>query len=254
MRVKTVSEYDATKSWLSMQAFDILLVDLTAEPLRGLDLLELGWRHSPAMTGGIFSFEGMPPDSWSATFLGARVFVGANALERIREFLSSFPKDLSLINDSRAAVLLVEDLDAARDIVRTYIESLGYDDVQAVGSAAAALDLLRAEPARFFCVVSDIHMPQVSGITLPKEIRKDPGLKHLPVIILTSDPTVENVVECVMAGASGFLAKPPKKAALLKELKKAKRMTHLKQSPRLCDAEDAHMLEEAATKLETKGS
>ncbi len=240
--VRTVSTYEATRDFLSRQTFDILLIDLETEPLRSVDLLELAWKYSPSLSGGIFSFSSPPVDTWNATLIGAKVFFGPGTPEKLEDYFSSFPKDISLATEKRSAVLVVEDLDSPRDIVKLYIESLGFEHVDAVGSAQAALDTLAGAPELYFCVVADIHMPKMNGIRLTAEIRKDPALKNLPVVILTSDPTAENVIECVKAGASGFLAKPPKKSSLLRELEKAKRMVVFKQSPRLCAPEDAEQL------------
>lgn len=252
MHTRIVSGFDAAKRWLEMQTFEIVLVDYVAEPIRGLEIIELAWKHSGMTIGGIFSVEQLPPDTWSATLIGAKVFLGPNALDRIGELLRSYPRDIQIAQPEHSAILLVEDLDSPRDIVRAYIEALGFPEVEAVGSAKAALETLHGAPRRFFCVVTDIHMPEMSGIKLTAAIRADRDLQHIPVIILTSDPTADNVIECIKAGASGFLAKPPKKASLLKEIEKAKRMILIHQQPRLCEPEDAHLLEEAAARIQSK--
>lgn len=242
IKARVVSTFESARDHLSRQTYDILLVDLDSEPIRAVDLLELAWKYSPSLSGGIFCVESPPTDTWSATLVGAKVFFGPGSLDKLADYFATFPKGVSLATEKHSAVLLVEDLDSPRDIVQTYIQSLGFDHVDAVASAKAALDILAGDPERYFAVVSDIHMPLKSGIQLTAEIRQDKALKYLPVIILTSDPTAENVIECVKAGASGFLAKPPKKAALLRELEKAKRMVVFRQSPRLCAPEDAERL------------
>ena len=248
IRVRCVSEYDQAKEWLSMQSFDILLVDIGAEPIRGFELLELGWKYSPLLVAGIFNLGNPGADSWSATLIGAKVFFGEHAVSKIHEFLLAFPRSASIAEEKFTSVLLVEDLDSPRDIVTTYVQSLGYEHVSAVASAADALALLRSKPEEFFCLIADIHMPKMSGIELVREIRKDTKLRYLPIVILTADPSSENLIECVKSGASGFLAKPPKKKTLLKELERAKRCVIFKQSPRLCDPKDAHLLEDALNK------
>ena len=252
IRTRLASNYHAAKEWLNKQAFDIVIVDYSAEPIRGLEILELGWKRSSATTAAIFSIIDLPPDLWSATLLGARVFLGSNALERINELFATLSHYDQTQTAPQSAIVLVEDLDSPRDIIQAYIQSMGFPDVRPAPDAKTALEILRANPKQFFAVVSDIHMPNVSGIALTAEIRKDPRISHLPVIILTSDPTSDNVIECLKAGASGFLAKPPKKATLLKELEKAKRMTTTRMSPRLCDPEEAHLLEGAVERIKSR--
>ncbi len=248
---RVVSTFETAKEWLSMHSYDLLLVDILAEPYRGLDLLELGWKYSATLTAGIFAADRLPPDTWSATLLGAKVFIGPKYLERIKEFLSSFPEKVQLAAGNHSAVLLVEDLDSPRDIIASYIRSLGFDHVDAVGGAKAALEKLAIHPSLYFCVVTDIHMPQVNGLQLTEKIRNDPSFKDIPVVILTADPTSENVIAGVRAGASGFLAKPPKKKTLLRELERARRMVLFGQSPRLCDPSDIHLLERSLEKTDS---
>lgn len=252
IRTRLASNSYAAREWLEKQAFDIVLVDYAAEPIRGLEILELGWKRLPSAIAAIFSLDNFPPDMWSASLLGARVFLGPNALERIKGLFASIPRDPQASATPQSAIVLVEDLDSPRDIIQTYIQSMGFPDVRPAASAESALEILRANPKQFFAVVSDIHMPSVSGIALTAQIRKDARLAHLPVIILTADPTAENVIQCIKAGASGFLAKPPKKESLRKELEKAKRMTLTKMSPRLCEPEDAHLLEGAVDRIKSR--
>ena len=92
-------------------------------------------------------------------------------------------------------------------------------------------------------------MPEISGIELTKKIRRNGKLKHLPVVMLTAYSSPEHLVDCVKAGASGFLVKPPRKNLLQQELGKARRIYNSRQSPRLCDPSDAERLEDALSKL-----
>jgi two-component system chemotaxis response regulator CheY len=57
-------------------------------------------------------------------------------------------------------------------------------------------------------VVSDWNMPNMTGIELLRAIRADPGLKHLPVLMVTAEAKKENILEAAQAGASGYVVKP----------------------------------------------
>jgi CheY-like chemotaxis protein len=88
-------------------------------------------------------------------------------------------------------------------------------------------------------------MPHESGIDLIRLLRRDTRVCHLPVLVLTAYATGENLLECIKAGATGFVVKPPHKKTFRRELEKARRIFVTRQSPRLCSPEEAHLLEEA---------
>lgn len=57
-------------------------------------------------------------------------------------------------------------------------------------------------------VVSDINMPEMSGMELCKKIRHDPRTKHIPVVLLTAQNCEEQQLRGIETGASDYLAKP----------------------------------------------
>lgn len=247
VRTRSVASIDIAKEWLTKQRFDMILVDSGYEDDIPMSLITLGWQQNPLMIGGIFNLNEKVMDEWYARLLGARVYSGPRALDKIQqtfEFLPSFYSDTAA-----KAIMFVEDLDSPRNIITSYIEALGYPNVIGVKSAAEALTHLATNPEHYFLVITDINMPKVNGIELIEAIRKDPHLEHLPVTVLTSNPTVQNLVDCLRNGASGFLAKPPRKKELMREIEKAKRIFLTKQQPRICKPEDAHLLEEALRRM-----
>jgi two-component system, chemotaxis family, chemotaxis protein CheY len=146
--------------------------------------------------------------------------------------------------------MVVEDLDSPRDIICILIESLGYSAVVGKNSAESALQALKREPKIYGCVLTDMKMPHTSGAELIRLIRKDPQLCHIPVVVLTAFGTADCLVECMKAGASGFLVKPPKKEAMRRELGRASRIISHGLDPRLVKEEDAEALRAV---LEAKG-
>ena len=69
-------------------------------------------------------------------------------------------------------------------------------------------------------VLSDLNMPNMDGIALIKEIRKTPGLKFLPVIMLTTESQDSRKQEGRAAGATGWIVKPFNPEQLLAVVKK----------------------------------
>lgn len=253
IRVTAVASVKVAMEWLTRQRFDMLLIDSSYEPATdnstsnesnsAISLITFGWQHNSLMIGGLFHLGGKVADEWHARLLGARVYAGPRALSKIQQTLEFLPTFLPTTTAN--TVMFVDDLDSPRNIIMSYIEALGYPSVIGAKSATQAMDLLDANPENFFLIITDINMPEINGIQLIATIRNDPRLKHLPVTVLTSNPTVQNLIECLRNGATGFLAKPPRKRELSRELEKAKRMLLTKQSPRICKPEDAHLLEEA---------
>ena len=250
-RLRSVASLNTAKEWLTMQAFDALVVDSRYGGLLPIELLSLAWTHHPLLVGTVLDTERRYNENVSATAIGAHVFSGTTAYDQLTKLLQELPESITLGENSRYAILVVEDVDSPRDIIQAYVESLGYSRVDAAAGGEEALGILHQEPDAYFCVITDINMPGMNGIELTRRIRKDADrdISSLPVLMLTSVPTTENFVECLRAGSSGFLVKPPKKIVLRKELERAKRIIISRRSPRLCREEDAHLVEASLRKL-----
>ena len=242
-RMRTVSSGESARELLSMYSYDVLLVDAKLRFGEPTDYPKLLWKLNPMAIVGVISLLGPIDTPWDYLAHGIKVFSDEAALKSIKVFIDSLPATLP--NQEDYGVLLVEDLDSPREIIQSYIETLGYPRVTGAASADAALAVLRTQLNAHFVVITDINMPQKNGVILLKEIRADAQLMHLPVIMLTAHSSADNLIECLREGASGFLVKPPKKKSLAAELDKARRIFFLKQPARLCRPEDATMIEAA---------
>ncbi len=102
-----------------------------------------------------------------------------------------------------ARVLVVDDEVRIRELLVETLEAVGYQTDGASGGSEA-LDKLRAE--KFDLVISDIIMPEMSGLELLAKIQKrHPGT---PVVIITGNAYKEIADTAQKAGAAGFLPKP----------------------------------------------
>jgi two-component system chemotaxis response regulator CheY len=110
------------------------------------------------------------------------------------------------VADPNMKILVVDDFSTMRRIVRNLLKELGFSNVHEAEDGVDALKKLRAESFDF--VVSDWNMPNMTGIDLLREIRKDVALKHLPVLMVTAEAKRENIIEAAQAGASGYVVKP----------------------------------------------
>ncbi len=104
---------------------------------------------------------------------------------------------------SLGRVLVVDDEDSLRDVLRLYLVDEGYDVTDAA-TFDEALEKFRE--TRFDTVLSDIRMPDRDGITLLQHLREADG--KTPVILMTGSPDLEIAVQAVKHGAYDFLLKP----------------------------------------------
>ena len=239
---RVVTSIVASKEWLANEQYIALFIDSRFEQSTILDLSRVAWSKSPYMMFGVFNLAGEIKDEWQIKFVGGEVFKGHHSLEDIKSALKRLP--LTSPQGRKKNICLVEDLDSPRHIISSYLEALSFGKVTGAASANEAMELLLDQPDNFFCVITDINMPEVSGIELIAKIRATQRISYIPAIVLTSYGSIENLIECVRVGATGFLVKPPKRMALQTELEKAIRIVVNKQSPRLCRPEDAHLLED----------
>jgi len=114
--------------------------------------------------------------------------------------------------------LVVDDFSTMRRIVRNLLKELGYTNVDEAEDGVQALQKLRAD--QFDFVVSDWNMPNMDGLTMLQEIRKDPALSKLPVLMVTAEAKKENIVAAAQAGANGYVVKPFTAATLDEKLGK----------------------------------
>jgi two-component system, chemotaxis family, chemotaxis protein CheY len=102
-------------------------------------------------------------------------------------------------------VLVVDNHEGFRRSIRKYLEIEGWDVLEAEGGAEA-LVMLRSEAVDV--VLTDLNMPQMSGIDLIFSIRSNAALDHVLVFVLSVTRSDERVNEAIDAGANGHLQKP----------------------------------------------
>ncbi len=132
------------------------------------------------------------------------------------------------VDDLSAAstpILIVDDnAQYASVLQKTLSGAFGYNNISTVDDTQTAYALIQSDPGRFKFLFVDYNFP--SGDTGASLLRKlsDQGLLEDKVaLLITSDPTPENVQEARNAGAIGVVAKPFDRAQLLQQIEKARR-------------------------------
>jgi len=104
-----------------------------------------------------------------------------------------------------ACVLVVDDNETNRDLLTRRLKRQGYLSVEAE-DGKTALAILRSQPVDFMLL--DIMMPEVNGYEVLEQVKTDPALRHIPVVMISAIDEIESIVRCIELGAEDYLFKP----------------------------------------------
>jgi len=109
-------------------------------------------------------------------------------------------------------VMAVDDSATVRQVLQMTLEGAGYEVIEAVDGRDALNKLCDAS---IDMMVTDLNMPNMDGIDLIKNVRRNPGCRFMPIIMLTTESQPEKKQEGKASGASGWIVKPFKPEQLL---------------------------------------
>lgn len=121
-------------------------------------------------------------------------------------------------------ILAVDDSPENLEVVRVRLESTGYEVIEA---SSGREGLAKARVARPDLLLLDIMMPEMDGIAVLRELKQDPTLGFMPVILLTAKADTHDVVQGLNAGGDDYLAKPFDHATLLARVRSMLRIKAL---------------------------
>jgi len=119
--------------------------------------------------------------------------------------------------DQNMNVLIVDDYNTMRRILKNLLDQLGFKNVDEAESGSSALEKLRAGKS-YGLVISDWNMEPMTGLQLLKEVRADMKLKGTPFIMVTAESKTENVVAAKEAGVNNYIVKPFNAATLKQKM------------------------------------
>ena len=108
-------------------------------------------------------------------------------------------------NADRQTVLLVDDNEDVRALIRFWLEERGYCVVQAANGEAAVETALRERPD---IILMDICMPHLDGFAAARRIRAREELRSIPILAISAHDIQELQGAAIDAGCDEILAKP----------------------------------------------
>lgn len=167
------------------------------------------------------------------------------------ENLKKFPQTISQANEAEpilsSRIMIIDDQPLNIKVVQKYLSLEGYSDFVTCSEPIHALEVIRDEQPDI--ILLDIMMPQVSGTVILEQIRSDPGLAHLPVIILTASDDVEMRQESLQLGATDFLMKPVDPLELALRIRNSLALKHSSDQLVAMNDELEHRIQERTSEL-----
>jgi type II secretory ATPase GspE/PulE/Tfp pilus assembly ATPase PilB-like protein len=136
-------------------------------------------------------------------------FLPAEVLELVEDTVGSG-------KGGRHTILLVEDEEPLRLVLRDLLEREGYTIVEAADGIQALDEIDRSAPD---AIVLDLNLPRLDGYGVLSHLRARPATASLPVLVLTAKSDEDNEVRVFEIGANDFISKPFRPRALSARLK-----------------------------------
>jgi adenylate cyclase len=124
----------------------------------------------------------------------------------------------------RPCILVVDDVFENLEIVSLRLEASGYEVITASDGLAALAQAFTHKPD---LILLDIMMPKLDGISVLKELKADPEIGFIPILLLTAKADRSDVIAGLEAGADDYLTKPLDQSALVARVRSMLRIKAL---------------------------
>ena len=104
-------------------------------------------------------------------------------------------------------ILIIDDSITMRKIIKAASAVLGFDTLEA-SDGAEGLEILRGNTSRVDLICLDVNMPEMNGYETLQTIKNDDDLKSIPVIMVTTESSRNEIVQAIRTGAKNYVCKP----------------------------------------------
>lgn len=194
-----------------------------ARPLGGVGLgLAISRQLCERMGGSLVSAASPSAGArFIATFPARALGAATASLAPFEPNVEASPVSRSFAERHPLSVLVIDDMDAAREFIQAALRALGYEPVLA---ESAERGFACAEAGKYGLVLVDLHMPLVDGWATARGLRDRLGPEPL-VVALTADALANDQAQLGAAGFDGFAQKPLRLAELQALLRRAHERT-----------------------------
>jgi CheY-like chemotaxis protein len=116
-------------------------------------------------------------------------------------------------NEGQRTILIVDDFDDTRLLLRTWLEKKGYRVVEAEnGKQAVAI----AESRQLDLIIMDVEMPELDGLSATRQIRRRANSEDLPIVVVSAYGADQFRADALAAGCNEYVSTPFEPDALEK--------------------------------------
>jgi len=213
---------------LRTQTFDCMVLDLSLPDASGYTLLETLSQEDAYSFPPVIVYTGRDlsadDEQRLRRYSKSIIIKGAKSPERLLDEVTLFlhqvvaalpDEQQKMIRQARnrddilegRRILIVED-DVRNVYALTNILEPRGASIEIARNGREALDKLSNSEPAIDLVLMDVMMPVMDGLTATREIRKNPGWRKLPIIVLTAKAMPDDQQNCIDAGANDYIAKP----------------------------------------------
>ena len=125
----------------------------------------------------------------------------------------------------KSKIMVIDDDIDTQDLIAAFFKPKGFE-LSLFDEGEKALKEIEKRPAEYDAIITDLMLPNISGIELTRRIREK-GI-DVPIILITANKTVEIAVEAIEAGAYDFVVKPLHFPQLLVSVERALHLNKIK--------------------------
>ena len=108
---------------------------------------------------------------------------------------------------SSTRILIIDDMVAMRKMISTVCKELGFECLTEAADGAIGWGILNQANPAYDLIISDMNMPNCTGLDLLKRVRKDSRLCKTPFLMVTAEAEPQTVAEVVKAGVDHYIVK-----------------------------------------------